>query len=214
MNKSAGGKPTNIKVISWDVDGTLYDTKAMKACLVKLWLKALWRPSTWRDISAILASQKMIKKIHRNHGEYGNLFSVEKRLLAEQAEKRWFYIVLKSVGLRTGIPEALDDFQQRGMRQIIVSDYRPDYKLEALGLVDVFENKFACENYHNLKPSPVVFDVVCEELGVLPAEILHIGDRLDTDGVAAKNAGCQFFHLADSTIFDAKKVLNIFKIAG
>lgn len=208
MNQPTKHELHGIKVVSWDVDGTLYDSSVMKKHLVTLWLSAFWRPSTWRDIKVILASQKMIKRIHNNGGEYGSLFNEETRRLAERAEKRWFHRALSQSGLREGIVNAVAFFRLSGLQQIVVSDYRADYKLEILGIKREFQHAYACEDHRALKPSSAIFDLVCNELGVLPKEILHIGDRADTDGVAAKKAGCQFYHLSDGTLLDVVNVLS------
>lgn len=220
MSEYAEKVTQKISVISWDLDGTLYDANAMKRQLLKLWLQNLWRPSTWFDIKAILASQKMVKAIHKNGGHFrsnnrgikgsnnsGNsrlLFDRQVRLLAEQAELKWFSRALINTGLRQNVAAAIDYFAQQGFQQIVVSDYRPDYKLDALGLADSFQYTFACENYGALKPSPNVFNIVCRELDVHPQEILHIGDRRDTDGIAAQSAGCLFYYLSPSATFDVE----------
>jgi HAD superfamily hydrolase (TIGR01549 family) len=208
MNKTSESHLNNIKVISWDLDGTLYDAKVMKSQLLRLWIRALWKPSAWRDIIDILSSQRMVKNIHRNGGDYAHFFNKKVRMRAEEAEKKWFHPALISTGLRKGIPAALDFFHQQGVQQIIVSDYRPEYKLQALNISNAFTHTYACENHHHLKPSPAVFEIVCTQLGVLPEEILHIGDRLDTDGLSAKNAGCRFHHLPRKAVMDADTVLK------
>lgn len=39
------------------------------------------------------------------------------------------------------------------------------------------------------KPETLMFDTICRELGVLPSEVVSVGDRLDTDIVAGSRAG-------------------------
>ncbi len=41
------------------------------------------------------------------------------------------------------------------------------------------------------KPSPYLFDLCFEELGLKPNEIIGIGDRLETDILGAQRAGCR-----------------------
>jgi FMN phosphatase YigB (HAD superfamily) len=53
------------------------------------------------------------------------------------------------------------------------------------------------ESFGAQKPAPRPFRVIAAEMGVSPEETLVIGDREDTDGKGALNAGMNFFRLDD-----------------
>ena len=57
------------------------------------------------------------------------------------------------------------------------------------------------------KPSPYLFDLCIEELGLSPEEIIGIGDRLETDILGAQLAGCRSGLVLSgvATIEDANK---------
>lgn len=179
----------SIKVISWDVDGTLYSAADFKRQLYINWLRCCWRPSVWSDIQLIAKSQRMMQAIRLVGGECSR-YNSSLRMQAEERERPWFARALQVIGLRPGVREALDALRARGYRQIIVSDYHADYKLEALGVSEYFERIFACEDDGIFKPSANVFKKACDALTISPTSLLHIGDREDTDGVAARDAGC------------------------
>jgi putative hydrolase of the HAD superfamily len=39
------------------------------------------------------------------------------------------------------------------------------------------------------KPDPRIFEVTCAQLGLSPADCVYVGDRLETDALAAQAAG-------------------------
>jgi FMN phosphatase YigB (HAD superfamily) len=72
-------------------------------------------------------------------------------------------------------------------------------RLEKLGLpVSLFDMVSSCEAAGALKPHPRPFLAIAEKWGIVPGNILVIGDRGDTDGEAAKNAGMQFVMVSDA----------------
>ena len=84
----------------------------------------------------------------------------------------------------------LRHFQGRVRAQVILTDYESDYKLQGLGLEEYFDAVYVGERMGFLKPSPAPFARVLEDFGLAPECMLHIGDRVDTDGAGAGAAGC------------------------
>jgi len=86
-------------------------------------------------------------------------------------------------------------FRLAGGRTGLVSDYPAMLKLEALKAVHLFDVVVASGEPGGpprLKPAPDGYLLAAERLGVDPADCLVIGDRLDTDGEAARRAGMAF----------------------
>ena len=102
---------------------------------------------------------------------------------------------LEAVGPWPGVSERLDAIARLGVRQVVVSDFPVDAKLDALGLSTKFECGFAGSELGALKPHPSVLAHVFATLGVEPGAVVHVGDRLDTDGRAADHAGVGFIHV-------------------
>ena len=67
----------------------------------------------------------------------------------------------------------------------------PGYKLAALGRGGAFEAVFCGEAVGRIKPSPATLGAAMDALGVPADRLLPIGDRADTDGVAAAAIGCR-----------------------
>ena len=85
----------------------------------------------------------------------------------------------------------LEAIAAEGKRQVVVTDYEAEGKLDALELPITFERVFEGEVLGAIKPSPQLFQVILKELDVAPSALLHIGDRDESDGAAARGAGCQ-----------------------
>lgn len=63
--------------------------------------------------------------------------------------------------------------------------------LRETGLLDRFDAVVVSETLGIRKPRREIFDAVAQALGLAPAEILHVGDRLEADVAGAAAAGMQ-----------------------
>jgi len=61
--------------------------------------------------------------------------------------------------------------------------------VEAIGLSDFFHYSFTAKEIGCAKPDTRVFDAVCKGAGLLPAEILHVGDDPHNDIAAPLSIG-------------------------
>lgn len=62
-------------------------------------------------------------------------------------------------------------------------------KLDQLGLSGFFQHIAIAGEMGVAKPDPVMFHKVCSAAGCDPAHAVHVGDRLSTDAVGARDAG-------------------------
>jgi putative hydrolase of the HAD superfamily len=182
-----------IEVVSWDVDGTLYELGPMMRRVAWHGLLGMFTGPrrTWRAHARLRRFRHAMNRVRARGGALGDGEMPADRpdLLALEAE--WYGRAIAAVGVRPGVREMIDDFARRGLRQIVVSDYASDYKLRLLGLEGTFERIYAGEHLGYLKPAPALLAAVADDLGVEPARILHIGDRADRDGASAEGAGCR-----------------------
>ncbi len=96
-----------------------------------------------------------------------------------------------------GVRAALSDLCEKGVILGIISDYDPTRKLHNLGLVDLpWRAMVACDQVGALKPSARPFLSLAERLGVAPHDVVHIGDREDTDVTGARAAGMRAWRFA------------------
>lgn len=180
-----------ISAVSWDVDGTLYSVGRLRARLVT---DALLAPIRGRGVGATrdLARIRALYRGAESARSTGRAWRLSDTDLAARLalERQWLGPALEMVGVRPGTTELLRYFQGLGLMQVVVSDFECDHKLESLGVAEHFESAYAAERIGVLKPDPTVFHRVFDDLGIAPHRLLHIGDRPETDGVAARFAKC------------------------
>jgi FMN phosphatase YigB (HAD superfamily) len=103
---------------------------------------------------------------------------------------------------RPGVKSLLKKCAAKGIRLAVLSDYGcVAQRLAGLGLpVSLFDTVSSCETAGALKPNPRPFLTIAESWGIEPKRVLVVGDRADTDGAAAANAGMQFWQVADTLL--------------
>ena len=174
----------NFAAVSFDVDGTLYADGFLRA---RIALEAVRRlnPRFLRDLyrfdKRAAAARAAGGALDRSWAS-----TIPTRL---EAEARLLLPVIRRLGPRAGAADLLTRLRPRTL--IAVSDFDAEAKLEALGLRHHFDHTYAAERYGALKPDPLVFRAALADLGIAPSTLLHVGDRPDTDGLAARAAGCR-----------------------
>lgn len=181
-----------VRAVSWDVDGTLYSTRCLTA---RFWLAVLSASlggnasAAWRAAVAMRRFRKRMEQVRANGGRLEtDDASIEERVALEQA---WLSPEIAALGARPGVASALSAFGARFESQVALSDFEPTHKLACLGLIDGFDAIYSGERLGYLKPSPEPFRRILRDLDLQPENLLHIGDRPETDGAGAKAAGCR-----------------------
>ena len=99
---------------------------------------------------------------------------------------------------RRGLLEEIARFRANGGQTALVSDYPARVKLAALEATELFDVVVAngeSNSPYRLKPSPQPFVSAARQLGLPCDQCLVLGDRLDADGMAARQAGMAFRHI-------------------
>ena len=173
----------NFAAVSFDVDGTLYSDRFLKAQVaLEAIRQGLVRPL--RDLHRFSRRAVAARAAGRLDPAWES--DVPVRL---EAEARLLLPVIRRRGPRAGAADLLTRLRPRTL--IAVSDFDAEAKLEALGLRHHFDHIYAAERYGALKPDPLVFRAALADLGIAPSTLLHVGDRPDTDGLAARAAGAR-----------------------
>ena len=187
-----------------DLDGTLYRSWPVKL-LMGFELLCLG----WNALPALVcfrSEHERQREVSRNDGQ-----SAFARQLTEAARRsklepdqletfvhQWMiqrptrYLPLFA---RRGLLQEIAAFKASGGKTALVSDYPAQSKLQALGVLELFDVVVANGEemtLSRLKPWPDGYLLAAERLGVAAAECLVIGDREDADGLAASRAGMAF----------------------
>ncbi|HMB00303.1 MAG TPA: HAD family hydrolase [Spirochaetota bacterium] len=194
------------KAIIFDFDGTLYNRNGINKKMIMAnlfyWrylkgLKEVREEMAGKDYgskeafySAFYAAvaKKTKKKIYNVKKWYTNTFySKFVKVLADH-----FYS-------RPKVNKLLYNLQTRGYRLAVVSDY--DKIAERMQALGIDQNPFRCllsaEAVGALKPHPKSLLAAADVLGTKPAATLVIGDRSETDGQAARNAGMGYIEIIE-----------------
>jgi FMN phosphatase YigB (HAD superfamily) len=185
-----------ISAVSFDMDGTLAEVHRRQ---LRMWPGLLRYPralgalkggfDAWRGRRCLELDAAVIEDLHRQR-------RISRRslqgALSEELDGRW-------PGLFRGAPllppaaALLDALTQRGIPVGLVSDHPGLEKLAGMGLS--MPVVISARALGALKPLPDALHALACQLGVPVSQLLHVGDRWDTDGHAAATAGCAFLHV-------------------
>jgi FMN phosphatase YigB (HAD superfamily) len=196
--------PENLKLILFDVDGTLYNhTYIRRRMMTDLFLHL----ATLRLCPVELRIIKTFRKEREKHQGYAS-----ERLEREQYEwcanalnlpveqverciRRWMYTYPLNFLARAkfhGLDALFQYIHEHPVRIAIYSDLPVNDKMKALQL---HADETFCSidpEIGQLKPSKKGLAYICRKMHCTPEETLYIGDRIDTDEQGASNLNIPF----------------------
>jgi len=195
-----------IKGVIFDFDGTLYDNQNIALYMVsanpiatlRIWKERLVRSGfAGRDF---LTPDKYYRAFFSELGKA--CYRPAERLRAwyfNHYMPRMVRVLKKNYKPRPGLQELLVRLGSSSspLKAAVYSDYPLlRERMEAIGLsIPESIRLYGPESFGAQKPAPRPFLQIAKSLGLQPEEILVIGDREDTDGLGALNAGMRFFCL-------------------
>jgi putative hydrolase of the HAD superfamily len=143
---------------------------------------------------------------HLGPGRYDEIFEAMFQTFA--LPKRW--------KLMPGAVEAVEALHSINIRTVILSnaDSRFHRVLNGLGIGDLMERIFISSEIGAEKPDPAIFRHVESELGLLPDQLLHLGDSLLHDVHGASSAGWHAVLFSPETNGDFATLDDLRSIAG
>lgn len=117
------------------------------------------------------------------------------------------------------VEAALETLGERAAGVITNAEAEPQRrKLEALGLSGRLLLLVASGAVGVAKPEPRIFALACERLGLAPAAVAYVGDRLTTDARGARDAGMLGIWLdrrkLDPTVDDVPRITGLDQLAA
>ncbi len=199
-----------IRVVSWDIDGTMYALPALMSAFKRDLFRRMLSPdfvAAWRDFFRLLSFKRHMDKVRKGCDGY-RVPPVKNRDRVALTQAEMYGRILPELGVQSGVRPLMQWFHDRGVTQVAFSDYRPSTKLSALGLEHFFAAVYAGEDIGYLKPSPRPFEAILAAHNLNADELLHIGDRTDTDGLGAQAAGTQYAIIGTTEYPDANILLE------
>lgn len=199
---------SRIRVVVFDVDGTLYDQRPLRR---RMWLAliahCLARP---RDL-AVLRTLRIFRRLREELAEEASegisrlQYERPATLLGLSPEavrvavETWMHhrpLPLLRRCRYPGVERVFEALAESGRTIAVFSDYPAGAKLKALGLRADIEVCATDADVQRLKPHPLGLQRVLERAGAGPEECLYIGDRDERDGACARRLGVAYLHKA------------------
>lgn len=196
-----------IKLVIFDVDGTLYNQRKLQFCMCLSLLKYyLIHPFEIKDLYILYQFRKEREK----HSGYNST-----NLNAEQYEwcasklhipvkrvkaviSKWIYDTPLRYLRNTqysGASALFDTLRGQNIKIAAYSDYPANDKLNAMNLKTDISVSSTDAEINSFKPSPQGIYFICKELNIDKEACLFIGDRDSRDGQCARNAGVRYIVL-------------------
>lgn len=182
-----------------DIDDTLIDcTAAIRRTLHVLTgrgdLWPLWDLITEEHVALVVAGEIDYPTMHHRRtdcflAEIGIFADAEQ---VDSFERRRRELLTRSWQLFDDVVPCLEWLRAAGLLLAAVtnaSGVHQRQKIADLGLSPFFDHVAIAGELGVAKPDPVMFHSVCLGMGCEPAQTVHVGDKLDTDAIGARDAG-------------------------
>jgi HAD superfamily hydrolase (TIGR01549 family) len=200
------------KVISFDLDGTLTDSGFVNS----VWLEGIPR---LYSIKKELTFDEARLAVKREYDEVGNedlqwydLHYWMKRFGLEFDWRDLFSCYKKRIRIYPEVQNVLKDLEQRGFRLIIITNASREFLKFQLAKTDIrahFGPVFsATSDFGLVKKTVDLYRRVCSNLGILPQEMIHVGDDRIFDFDIPRRLGILAFHLDRTAIHKGECVIH------
>jgi phosphoglycolate phosphatase len=183
--------PASIKLVIFDLDGTLIDSRLDLIHSVNAMLRKFNRPELPGEVVASYVGDGAPMLVRRALGDPNDEKFVKEALdffLAYYREHK-----LDNTHAYPGIPKALQQIQSNGTnRKMAVLSNKPVNPsraiVEALGLANFFVHVYGGNSFDTKKPDPLGAKTLLSETGTSPANAMIVGDS-SIDVLTGRNAG-------------------------
>lgn len=197
-----------IRLVIFDVDGTLYDqSKMRKKMLIELCKFYLLRPWKVNEFFLLKKFREQRDKLafEENQDISAAQFELRGKAMSSHKVREIVDLWMRKKPLqfirKLRFEEGVQLFKvlsANGIDVAVLSDFDPTEKINAMGFECAHMYSSESREINVLKPNPKGIQYVLNDLNIKPSQALYIGDRAETDGEASKRAGIQFINVKRS----------------
>lgn len=183
----------DIKAVAFDIDGTLYKQKYLYIRMPFHFLRYNQFFLKYGLVRRKLRKDNISSEVGKVQTQYMSRMlkvSVEK---ADELLKKIVYEGLKRyfrhIKPCKDAVETIRMLKEAGYKIALLSDFPPEQKGELWGLKPLCDVVLGTEACGALKPSPVPFNKLAEDLGVEPKQILYVGNSYKYDVCGSRGTG-------------------------
>ncbi|CAN5899389.1 phosphoglycolate phosphatase [soil metagenome] len=191
-----------IRLVVFDVDGTLYRQRPLRLRMAAALLLQALRPRGLATIRALACYRRLREPMgDAETADFGRILLAETAAATGLSEQAIRAIVAEWIDRRPlpflagcrypGLVALFAGLRRTGKVIGVLSDYPATAKLAALGLSADHIVSAEDEGIGRLKPNPKGLESLIRRAGAAPAATMMIGDRVDRDGMVARRAGTQ-----------------------
>jgi len=188
--------PKNLKLLIFDLDGTLVDSRQDLANSINAMLRNYHRDELPADVIATYIGDGAPTLVRRSLG-FKDAHALEP-MQEEFIEDALVYFLeyyrehkLDTTYCYPGVLDGLRSLRQDGRVLTVLSNkpVNPSRAIvNALGMGDLFSAVYGGNSFETKKPDPLGVHKLIQEFGAIPAQTVIIGDS-DVDMETARNAG-------------------------
>jgi putative hydrolase of the HAD superfamily len=199
VQEAAANGATGVRAVCLDVDDTLVDHSASARGALRLLLGhdnawPLWQQVTDEHVLRVVAG--IVDSDTMRWQRTKEFFCCLGELLDDSEAMRREDVRVRAMRARWALYDdvlpCLEWLVAVGVKIAVVTNASGPYqraKLANLGVAAFIDEVVIAGELGAAKPDPVIFHTACDRLGCRPAEVAHVGDRLDLDAIGARDAG-------------------------
>jgi putative hydrolase of the HAD superfamily len=183
--------------VAFDLDGTLYPNYRFYFRLIPFIIRE------HRLLMAFGKARSIFRHMADNVEDQGAFYDIQARIMSrllnadekevkdkvDSAIYKGWEPLFEKIKLYPHVRNTLASLREHGLKLGLLSDFPPEKKLEHLRLDGFWDTVLCSERAGRLKPDPVSFVELIDQMGIPPERLLYVGNSMRYDIAGAQKSG-------------------------